>query len=164
MSETHIVVRHGADGRPVGAVASARIDHPVAKVWEVVTDVERYPGRVPMIHKVTRQGDRVTIDLKFKVSLFSVGFQFTVDAIHEEQKWVELAYVSGEPREIRLRYELVPLDGGKATELRCDAQFDVQSLGWLTKYFLKNHPEIEYGIFPGVSLSLVDAMKKAAAL
>jgi hypothetical protein len=28
------------------------------------------------------------------------------------------------------------------------------------KYFLKHHPEIQHGIFPGVSLVLVDTLRR----
>jgi hypothetical protein len=48
--------------------------------------------------------------------------------------------------------------------VRSDAEFEVKSLGWLAKYFLKHHPEIQYGIFPGVALALLDSLKRAAEL
>jgi hypothetical protein len=115
-----------------------------------------------MIHRARRDGDRITIDLKFKVAILSVGFTFVADAVYEQEKWLELRWVSGEPRGIRLRFELEPADEGRATIVRGDGEFDAQSLGWLAKYFLKHHPEIEYGIFPGVALALIDSMRKAA--
>lgn len=158
--ETQLRVQHGPDGRPVSAIATTRIARPLAKVWATIIEVEKFPGRVPMIHKAQRTGDRVVVDLKFKVSLLSVGFQFTVDAKYEESKWLELAWVAGEPKELRLRFDLEP--DGDGCLLHTAAQFDTQSLGFLAKYFLKHHPEIEYGIFPGVAMSLGDSMKRAA--
>lgn len=159
--ETVIRVQHGADGKPMSARATARINKPIERVWATVVEVEKYPGRVPMIHKAQRIGDRVVVDLKFKVSLLSVGFQFTVDAKYEEPRWLELRWVAGEPRDLCLRFDLEP-DGAEACVMHASAQFDTQSLGFLAKYFLKHHPEIEFGIFPGVALSLVDAMRRAA--
>ncbi len=162
--DTIVAVQHGPDGRPVSARATAKISRPAAQVWTVITELEKYAGRVPMIHKAKRDGDRVTVDLKFKVSIVSVGFQFVADASYgggDDGKWLELAYVSGEPKELRLRFDLTADDTTSCT-LVASGTFDVQSLGWLAKYFLKNHPEIEYGIFPGVVLSLVDAMRRAA--
>ena len=42
-----------------------------------------------------------------------------------------------------------------------DGEFDLMSLGWLAKYFLRHHPEIQFGIFPGVALVLVDSLRRA---
>lgn len=163
MKQASVEVFHGADGRPARATAVARFDHAPAHVWGVIVDVERYPGRVPMIHRVRRRGDEVAVDLKFRISLLSVGFQFVVAATHEPERWLELRWISGEPRGLRLRFDLEPLDDGRACSVRTEASFDPHSLGWLAKYFLKNHPEIEFGIFPGVALALLDSMRRAAA-
>lgn len=143
------------------AQAETRIARPVADVWKVVNDVDRFSDRIPMIHRVRLQGDHATVDLKFKVALFSVGFQFVVDVTREPEKSLELRWVSGEPKDIRLRFELDPLDGGAACMLRGHAEFDAMSLGWLTKYFLRHHPEIQYGVMPGVALGLVESIRKA---
>jgi ribosome-associated toxin RatA of RatAB toxin-antitoxin module len=151
-----------ADGRPRAASAEARIDRPVSQVWALVTDLDRYAERIPMVHRVRLEGDRVTVDLRFRVSLLSVGFQFVADVTREPERWLELRGVSGEPRGIRLRFELQPLDEGRACALRGEGEFDARSLGWLAKYFLRNHPEIENGVFPGVAITLVEAMRRAA--
>ena len=148
-------------GQPMWAQATMRIQATPAKVWQVVSAVEHYPGNVPMLSKVKRDGDRVTVHLKFKISLFSVGFDFTADAKYEEAKWLELRWVEGEPRDIRIRFDLD--DGGDGTtQVRAGITFDPFSLGWLTKYFLKHHPEIQFGIFPGCALALCDSMRRAA--
>src|SRR5579883_1899358 len=106
MKETLVRVQVDDDGRPRGASAEARIEQPVARVWAVVADVDGYAERIPMVHKVRLDGDRVTVDLRFRVSLPSVGFQFVATVAHEPEKWLELRGVSGEPRGIRLRFEL----------------------------------------------------------
>ncbi len=157
-----VQVRVTPEGRPIGAAAVTRIERPVARVWEIVADVEKYAGRVPMISKVKRHGDRVEVDLKFKVALFSAGFQFTADITSEKERWLEIRWVDGEPRGIKLRFELTPLDEGRACLVRGEGEFDALSLGWLVKFFLKHHPEIQHGIFPGVALVLLDAMRRAA--
>jgi ribosome-associated toxin RatA of RatAB toxin-antitoxin module len=161
VTETLVRVRMDAEGRPRSASADARIEAPVARVWAAVADVAGYPTRIPMIHRVRLDGDRVTVDLRFRVSFLSVGFQFVAEVVKEPERWLELRGVSGEPKGIRLRFEMTPLDDGRACLLRGDGEFEVMSLGWLAKYFLKNHPEIEYGVFPGVALALVESMRKA---
>jgi ribosome-associated toxin RatA of RatAB toxin-antitoxin module len=147
-------------GLPKAARAEARIERSVAEVWKVVEDVDRYAGRIPMMHRLRRDGDRATVDLKFKVALFSVGFQFVVDVERKHEESIELRWVSGEPRGIRLRFDLEPLDGGAACRLRSTGEFDATSLGWLTKYFLKHHPEIQFGVMPGVALTLLQSMRQ----
>jgi hypothetical protein len=115
-----------------------------------------------MVHRARREGDQVTIDLRFKIGFFSVGFAFSARVAWEPEKWLELRWTSGEPRDIRLRFSLAPLDGGRACLVEGDGEFDLTSLGWLTRYFLRHHPEIQLGIFPGVALALVDTLRRAS--
>jgi carbon monoxide dehydrogenase subunit G len=157
-----VVVSIDDAGLPRAAKAEGRIERSVADVWKVIDDVNQYADRIPMMSKVRLDGERATVDLKFKVALFSVGFQFVVDITREREKFLSLVWVSGEPRAIKLRFELEPLDGGAACLLRTSGAFDANSLGWLTKYFLKHHPEIQYGVMPGVAVGLFAAMREAA--
>jgi ribosome-associated toxin RatA of RatAB toxin-antitoxin module len=162
MSDRPIIdVELGPDGKPASATATGRIEATPARVWQFIENVEGYSGIVPMLHKVKREGDRVTVHLKFKVTLFSVGFDFTADATYEAQKWLELRWVAGEPRALRIRYEIDD-NGDGSCKVRATISFDPFSLGWLAKYFLKHHPEIQFGIFPGCALALVDSMRRAA--
>ena len=160
MQKPVIEVDVGADGTPAAATATTRVGAPAAKVWSFIADVDRYPSFVPMLSKVKRDGDRVTVHLKFKVAFFSVGFDFVADAKYEEGKWLDLRWVSGEPKDLHIRFELQ--EEGGTTVLRSTISFDPFSLGWLTKYFLKHHPEIRYGIFPGCAYGLADSMRQAA--
>lgn len=161
MDKPIIEVDVGADGTPASATATTRVGAPAARVWSFIADVDRYPDIVPMISKVKRDGDRVHVHLKFKISLFSVGFDFVADARYEEGRWLDLVGVSGEPKELRIRFELTDGSDGSST-IKATISFDTFSLGWLAKYFLKHHPEIRYGIFPGCALGLADSMKRAA--
>lgn len=124
-----------------------------------------------MIHRVRLDGKRAAVDLKFKLSLFSVGFHFVV-----ELQWLELRYLSGEPRGIKLRFDLEEADDGKATVLSSTGACytpafaggpDVMSLRWLAKYFLKHQPETprsprSFGVIPGVAVGLLESMRRAA--
>jgi hypothetical protein len=150
-----------AEGRPCGAVATSEIAAERRRVWSHIFDIDRYPGVVPMLSKVKREGDRVTVHLRFKVSILSVGFDFTCDVKYEEARWLELRWVAGEPRALLIRFELE--DGPAGTsKIRAGIWFDVFSLGWLVKYFLKHHPEIQYGIFPGCALAILDSIRKVS--
>jgi ribosome-associated toxin RatA of RatAB toxin-antitoxin module len=154
-----IHIESDAHGWPKSATASGVIRVPPSRLWEAISDVEGYANRVPMLDKVTREGDRVTVRLRFRITLFSVHFQFVADARYEEGRWLELAYVSGEPSALKLRFELE--EDPQGTLLHASIAFDVDSLGWLVKYFLKHHPEIKFGIFPGSALALHESMRRA---
>ena len=158
-------VRVDRAGRPLGAVATGRIESPAREVWGVLSDLEGFARYLPMVNHARRRGDSVAFDLKFRVGFFSAGFEFTTLATQEEEKWLELRWTAGEPRDIRLRFALTPIEenGACACLVEADAGFDVQSLGWLVKYFLKHHPEIQHGIFPGVALVLLDSLRRAMA-
>jgi carbon monoxide dehydrogenase subunit G len=157
-----VKVRFTPDGAPAGATAVAHFDRPAAEVWGALADIERFARRLPMVHRATRRGDEVTFDLRFKLGLiFSVGFQFGARAVQEPGRRVELRWTSGEPRDVMLRFEVFPLDGERACRVETEGAFDVMSLGWLTKYFLRHHAEIQFGIFPGVALVLMDTLRRA---
>jgi carbon monoxide dehydrogenase subunit G len=130
-------------------------------VWRVLVDVENFAGRVPMLSKVVKKGELVGVDLKFRITLFSVGFRFVARAIIDEGKRLELVYVSGEPKDMRLTLEVEPTPAG--SRLITTATFDLYSLGWVVKYFLKHHPEIQCGVYPGVAIALHTHLGRAAA-
>ena len=162
MRSVDLKVHIDRDGTPRGATAREKLNVSLDRLWAVIVEVDKFPQRIPMIHRVRLDGNRATVDLKFKLSLFSVGFHFVVDVLQEEKKWLELKWVSGEPRGIKLRFDLEEADDGKATILTSTGEFDVMSLGWLAKYFLKHHPEIQFGVIPGVAVGLLESMRKAA--
>ncbi len=151
------------DGRPIRAAARMRIDRTAAQVWAAVYDVERFAHFLPMVNHARRRGDSVTFDLRFRIGFFSVGFEFTTAATYEAEKWLHLEWTAGEPRDIRMRFVLTPIEGEDACIVETQSEFDVQSLGWLVKYFLKHHPEIQHGIFPGITLVLLDSIRRATA-
>ncbi len=153
----------GAGGRPIRAAARGRVEASVTRVWETIYDVERFARNLPMVDHARRRGDAVSFDLKFKVGFFSAGFDFQTRMSYEPEKWLAYDWTGGEPRDIRLRFELSAIDGQDACMVQTEAGFDVQSLGWLVKYFLKHHPEIQHGIFPGITLVLLDSIRRASA-
>lgn len=156
-----VEIDRDAAGKPSGAEATVVVAATPARIWQFIENVEGYAGVVPMLHKVRRSGDRVQVHLKFKISLFSVGFDFTADASYERERWLELRWIEGEPRDLRLRYDIADRGDGSST-VRASISFDPYSLGWLTKYFLKHHPEIQFGIFPGCALALADTVRRVA--
>ena len=151
----------GPDGRPAGAVASARIDAPSERVWIILRDLEAYPARIPMVQQIRLEGDRLTMRLAFRIALFTARFGYTAVVRREEGRWLDIQYLSGEPRDLRLRFDLVPA-APAACLLYVAIRFDIKSVGWLVKFFLKHHPEIQNGVFPGSALTLLDSIRRAA--
>ena len=151
--------RRGATVARCAPPPEGGIERPVARVWSTIYDVERFARYLPMVNHARRRGDSVAFDLKFRVGFFSAGFEFTTHVTYEEEKWLSLAWTAGEPRDIKLRFALTPVpeEAQSACMVETEAEFDVQSLGWLVKYFLKHHPEIQHGIFPGITLVLLDS-------
>jgi ribosome-associated toxin RatA of RatAB toxin-antitoxin module len=168
-----IEVRFAADGLPSGAAAERVAAATPAQVWAVIDDLERYPERVPMISKARRvtprapgaplgPRERIEMQLKFRIALFSAKFGFVGDVTGEPERWLELDWVSGEPGSLHIRFDLEPVDDGRATRVRAAVSFDIRTLGWLVKFFLRHHPEIQYGVFPGSALVLVDSLCRVA--
>lgn len=154
-------VRLGADGQPVGALAARRLRAAHDRVWQVLTDLDGMATRVPMIQKVQRDGRHVTVHLRFGVSLFSAHFAFKAEPVVEEGRSLELRYVEGEPRELTIRHDLLPARDEGHVVLYTAIGFDVYSVGFLAKFFLKHHPEIRYGVYPGSALALLDSVRRA---
>lgn len=154
-------VRLGADGAPVGATAARRLHAPKDRAWRVITSLDDLAHRIPMMDKVHVEGSRATVHLKFGIGLFSARFAFKVERVLEEGRSIELRYLEGEPRDLLIRHELVAASAPGDTLLYTTVAFDAFSLGFLAKYFLKHHPEIRFGVFPGSALTLSDAVARA---
>jgi ribosome-associated toxin RatA of RatAB toxin-antitoxin module len=154
-------VHIGEDKLPVGASGALRLAASPDTVWALIRDVERYPELVHMIHRAKRDGEEVWIQLRFRMAVISAKFGFHAALREEPGRSLDLSYTSGEPRDIRLRFELEPVDGGAATLLRVAVTYDIFSLGFLVKFFLRHHPEIQHGVYPGTVLSLLDSIRLA---
>lgn len=157
-------VTFGPKGLPVAATAGQIVNASPKRVYEILTDIEKYAERVPLIHRVRLKGDLAEFGLKFKVAFFGVGFSFTSKVETVKDRSVELVYREGEPANIRIKYDITPLAGkDERSVLFVRIGFDVDSLGWLVKFFLRHHPEIQFGIFPGCALALLESMRLALA-
>jgi hypothetical protein len=154
-------IQLGPDGGPVGATAARALRAPREQVWRVITDVEGMAHRVPMIQRVVREGRYLKVHLRFGLSLFSAHFAFKVDPVVDEGRGIELRYIDGEPRDLTIRYMLEPGSAPERTVLYAYIGFDVFSVGFLAKFFLKHHPEIRHGTYPGSALALLDSVRRA---
>ncbi len=150
----------GPTGGPVGATAARRLRAPRDRVWRVISDLDGMAARVPMMQKIQRDGPFATVHLRFGLSLFSANFAFKVQRIDDSNRAITLRYVEGEPRDLTIRQEIVEASSPEHSLLYTSIHFDVFSVGFLAKFFLKHHPEIRYGVFPGAAFALSDSVRK----
>jgi hypothetical protein len=157
------LLRGGATA--TGARAFARVNADLDKIVSTLDKVERqgsfadFVRHIPMVRELKRDGDRFTIELQFKVTILSVRFGAKMRATRESREALRFDYIEGEPEALSLRFAGHKLED-KAL-LQIDVAYDADSLGFLAKYFLKNHPEIRDGAYAGTAISIVEALRTA---
>ena len=164
----HAVVELVRNERGVasGARAFARVSAPVSVVQTTFDRIERegafahFVAHIPLVRELRRDGDRFFIELQFKVSLLSVRFGARLRLVRESATSVRFDYIDGEPKQLTLRFAVVEAEPG-LTVLQTVVGYDIDSLGWLTKYFLRHHPEIRDGAHAGTGLTMVEALRQA---
>lgn len=163
-----IELLRGPDGRATGARAWGLIDATPEKCKDALdrigqeAEFSKFVRHIPMVKEIRRERDLFVIELQFKVSLISVKFGAKTRVVRESDNALRMDYVSGEPAGLSLRfaYETPPELGGKAL-LAVSSAYDADSLGWLAKHFLKNHPEIRDGAQTGTAVAIVEALRTA---
>ncbi len=157
-----LVVERDARGYPAAAWARCLVQATPARLWSVVSNVAAYSELVPMLHHVRVERDLATVQLRVGFGLFGSSFSFVARVEEAPDRSIELAYVSGEPVGMRLRFELSPGTVDGATLLSAHVAFDPDSLGWLAALMSKRHPELRYGIVPGCALALAESVRQRA--
>jgi ribosome-associated toxin RatA of RatAB toxin-antitoxin module len=154
-------------GKPRAASSAQLVAAPAARVWEILADVTRFPTFVNMVEsvKILPPGpageERVQVNLRFKITLFSARFDFLARVKRDPGRSVELAYESGKVRDLAIHLEVAPVDAERSA-LLCRVGFDQTSLGWLVKIFISHHPEIDWGVHAGSTLSIAASIRSAA--
>lgn len=154
-------------GQPRSASSVQLVNAPAATVWQILADVTRFPTFVNMVEtvRVLPAGpageERVWVGLRFKISLFSARFDFTARVRRVEGRSVDLAYEDGKVKDLAIRMEVTAVDADRSA-LLCHVGFDQTSLGWLVKIFIRHHPEIDWGVHAGSTMSIASSVRKAA--
>ncbi len=151
-------------GRPAGASCLLRVAAPPARLWSRIRDLEGLPRLVEMMEAVDRLpplpdgAERVRVRLRFHLAFLSVRFHFVARVAREEGRLLELTYLEGKVRDLRIRLETAPW-GEAGCLLLCRIAFDPFSMGWLANVFLRHHPEIEWGVHAGAALCVAEAAR-----
>jgi hypothetical protein len=147
-----------------GARGFAKVSVPQERLRATFDRIEQegsfkaFVDHIPMVRDLRRERDRFVIELQFKVSILSVRFGATQRLVRESPDAVRFDYIEGEPRGLSLRFAGHPLEGAESL-LQVDVGYDIDSLGWLAKHFLKHHPEIRDGAHAGTAVAIVEALR-----
>ncbi|MCC7386927.1 MAG: SRPBCC family protein [Deltaproteobacteria bacterium] len=141
------LIESNDDGSARQVVVLSAIGAPPEQVFDVITDVERYPEFMPSvvsIQIVKRQGDMVAYDWELDVPVFNLK---GVRAMRTRRpSLIEVRGVAGNFKESRERFELYPLDGGKRTLVAVYRSIDVESAGLIMKTMIRMEPSMEQGV------------------
>lgn len=157
-----------ADGTLVRSVAVALITAPkeevVAAVERIRTEDGGFLKELNIIERFRIIEDRkdslrIRLDLRYRFFILRFGFHVVAEVSIGEDGTMDLVSVGGKPKNLVIHFRLVPVEGDQ-TLFYCSLRYDVRSLGWLTDYFLRHHPEIELGVFSATAPVIVLTLKE----
>jgi ribosome-associated toxin RatA of RatAB toxin-antitoxin module len=107
--------------------ASALVQRPPRDVWATLTDFESWPGFMPLIEGTEiarRQGDQVWVRQRYSVMFVSLRHTSVYDLAPRagELRWALDKEEPADIEESEGRWNLVPIDDGRATLLRYEAE------------------------------------------
>jgi ribosome-associated toxin RatA of RatAB toxin-antitoxin module len=152
---------------PLFVSAGTLINAPVEKVWNVITDFEKYPEFVPQVDEVKTKkiGEKeiaVTYNLSFRFTVIKIKVQYTVLmrlSPPTDIWWSLKKDEKNDLEEAMGRWELIPV-GKNKTAAFYTIYSHLQSMGRLMRFFLKQEPHLETTIPVSTGSLMVDAMKK----
>jgi ribosome-associated toxin RatA of RatAB toxin-antitoxin module len=98
---------------------TGEIDAPVAKVYQVVADVERYPEFLPGVIKVVREADIV----EMTVSLGPIDVTWKSKAVFRPNESIVIDLVEGPFRQMDVKWEFTPK--GDKTKVKYTTDFQL---------------------------------------
>lgn len=140
------------------------INAPIEKVWDVITDFDRYDEFMPQangIRIIKKDGDSWDVDynLRFKFSVISTKVHYVLR--HRLRKPTEAvaSEITGDIKDVHACWELRPSPDGKATIASYRHYSDLTSLGSLMKFFLKEQPQLGTAVQVSTAALVVKAVK-----
>jgi len=167
--EVLIIKESGPGERFKYVSAGVLINAPPEKVWDIITDYERYPEFVPDCEKAeVEPGDaentvhtKFTVAVKFSILKFRVWY--TLRQVHQKSRWrIDWNLKEGELAQNVGAWELIPLEEGKLTAAFYSLYSDLRSVGFLVKWLFKEQPVMELAITSTTAILMARAMKARA--
>ncbi|MEK6609166.1 MAG: SRPBCC family protein [Myxococcota bacterium] len=140
----------------------AVIHAPPKRVWDTLTDTERYPEFVPNVVKNQTSKDTGAqrwVEFELEVPLFNLEgtnhYRFQPPAV------MEVETVAGDLKTGRWRWELYPL-GENATLAVEYAYSDIRELNWALRKMIRGNKNIEHGSVLSAATVFMKALKQRA--
>jgi ribosome-associated toxin RatA of RatAB toxin-antitoxin module len=140
------LVESHANGKLAQLVLFAAINAPAAQIYDAITDVEahsKYMKSVVGNKIIKRQGDMIAFEWELDVPVLNL--KGTRALRGKKPDIVEIRGVSGNFKESRERWELIPLDEKRTLAVFYRA-LDVESGGVLLKTMISMESSMEHGI------------------
>ncbi|MCK4653268.1 MAG: SRPBCC family protein [Candidatus Cloacimonetes bacterium] len=141
------------------------IDTPLDKVWQVLTDFEKYPDFIPG-HKdckiIKKDNNEITVEsaVEFKFMVIGSTVRYTTKYILKKP---ELIIIDTEINRETGRYKLIPIDEGKRVVLfRTKEAVDVDNFGRVAKFLVIQKPEMEFSLYLSPLRINMNAIKERA--
>jgi ribosome-associated toxin RatA of RatAB toxin-antitoxin module len=137
------------DGSPRQVVVFAVIHVPPERVFDAIFDVENYPKFMKVVarQKITRRsasGSMIAYEWEDDLPIFNLKGERMMRG--QRPAWIEVKGVAGNFKDSLDRWELYPLDGGKATLAALYRAVDVKTAGVLVKTMVAVEPSMEHGL------------------
>jgi len=152
---------------PLFVSAGTLINAPVEKVWNVITDFEKYPEFVAQVDEVKTKkvGEKeiaVTYHISFRFTVIKIKVQYTVLMRLTPPADIWWSLKKDEKNDIEEamgRWELIP-SGKNKTAAFYTIYSHLPSMGKLMRFFLKQEPHLELTIPVSTGSLMVEAIKR----
>lgn len=133
-------------------------------VWKAITDYQRRPEMITGVTRVENlkwDGPKATFTQRNVVKFSFIKFAWDENRIHVHTPEKKIIfYEPDRPKEIAGGYELVPLDGGKATLLIYSYQADLRNMGFPVGTLAREMPLVEEILMTSAGIMVVSGAKE----
>jgi ribosome-associated toxin RatA of RatAB toxin-antitoxin module len=155
------IIRSLPNGSLADVSVVKRIDAPIARVLEVVRDMERWPEFMPAVSSCKRidaKGDELTYQLTVDGILLSIDTRYRAKLL---AGGVDLLGVGGDLVGSRFRWDLTAQGEHTLAVYRANHRVGASSV--ILRALIKHEPLFEHGVNVGVGIIAVDAVARRAA-
>lgn len=129
-----IIIKRRNSSNPPEVTTGIIIESPPSKVWKVLVDYPmrpKYIQGVSRIENLKREGNKTTFTQRNSIKFSFIKFSWDEYRIHVHYPENRIVFYDNEkPDEIIGGYELVSIDGGKATLLLYSIVADLRKMGF----------------------------------
>jgi ribosome-associated toxin RatA of RatAB toxin-antitoxin module len=156
-----VSIEQAPSGKFQRCTALARIDAPVEKVWQVVTDYKDYKTFMPKVVDSQVVGQDATyVDVKFEIEVPGVNTKYVMrHYLHPDTHTVEMNWMKGDLKGSRWILHLEPTADGKTLLSYAGAS---QNFSAILEDLEDSQQTITVGVNVSSALTVVKALKARA--